>query len=711
MRQTARLPFGSGVERRDGLTVVAPTMPSDATNVHLFPGRAEVRAGLAELVQATGQNRILAVHPIRSLGLVAVVTFNTTSREVTLYTTPVTPVALSLVGVLWTLPVGAAERVTVADSYQRALFAHDEPSIDLRQSTRVYAPATGAPLSALTLDLGGGVAPVAFRGVERHLTYIFGWGYGNNNDPDRPDLVRVSLPGQPTQFVPEHWFEAGARAEPVLMCRSGGGGILSVRKLTESHAITGAERRSFGIRLVDTYHGIAAPRLSVVVNGVEYFWSVTGPRRAAGAESADVGEALGLMFPEPSALPSAGALADGACWYDAERREVVWQFGQRGYVLHLAGESPEFSYRDYPVAVRAGVVISPAEVNIAPPSYTITASFLSGSTVLSTASETITARAALSAGGRVGDVIELWGRRDGGAWSQIGAVTLTNTTGLTWDVAGVTGRLLGSAHDYAMRPRRLGTYGAAYTSSDPLAWPAASRFSRTPAIPALAFNFANTNRLGYGVTPARFYHEFALGHNATDFPVGVWGLDIEYGPSNLGPWTSAANAASDPPAAAGAVWFASTSPILIRMGLNNAGGALPAVQGTVFYRCRWRNLGNGAVGAWTISAVAQTDVGAETAPSVVVTDTPPTVYGGSYSFNLNAQPGASQQRIEYQVETNTGTTDFNDTWRAAGGGSGFSFLWTRTASAASPRALRTRLAVDFGAGGIIRSTYIVRNSG
>ncbi|KKL57496.1 hypothetical protein LCGC14_2234810, partial [marine sediment metagenome] len=169
-----------------------------------------------------------------------------------------------------------------------------------------YDPFVGSPLVELTADLdGAGDAPVYFRGVTRHLNYVIGWGFGTATEQSRPEIVRVSLPGQPTVWSPDHFIIAGVRDDPVLLCESLGTipSPLAVFKETETYQIFGYDRRTFGIRRIDDIYGIAAARLAVTVNGICYFWSLEGPRATDGSNpSRDLAWPLDLDAPAPATL-------------------------------------------------------------------------------------------------------------------------------------------------------------------------------------------------------------------------------------------------------------------------------------------------------------------------------------------------------------------------------------------------------------------------
>jgi hypothetical protein len=106
----------------------------------------------------------------------------------------------------------------------------------------VYSPSDGT-LGPLMLDLAreGTSYPAKFRGVAKHLEYVVGWGYGTHLDEDRGEVLRVSKPGEPTTFVPEHYLLFGQQGDPII-----GGGLVNgefcVQKIAQSFKLVGYDR-------------------------------------------------------------------------------------------------------------------------------------------------------------------------------------------------------------------------------------------------------------------------------------------------------------------------------------------------------------------------------------------------------------------------------------------------------------------------------------
>jgi hypothetical protein len=357
----ARLPlaFGGGLDRYSGVTVAQPTAFRDLRNVHLRNGGIEARGGLGAIANTLTGSALIGVYPIRSQGIGALLTYDTPTREVRLFLTSADGTTTSLVGVVWTLPVGAAfPSVIATDFLDKLAIAHDEPIYAKRQVTKIYDPSAGT-ITNLQADLYLPTDPVTpvntfFRGVYSYLEYLFAWGYGDENpgDDNRPEVVRVSLPGQ-LAFDAQHFFIAGSLGDPVLALAQAGN-VLAVRKTSSAYQIVGYDRATFGIMPLDRFYGLAGARLSITIGGINYFWSLEGPRRSAGGVSEDLGLPLDLGGPSPSDLAANADPAYGFCAYRPERREIEFIFGRWAYVYHMGEEGAErWSYREYGVELAA----------------------------------------------------------------------------------------------------------------------------------------------------------------------------------------------------------------------------------------------------------------------------------------------------------------------------------------------------------------------
>lgn len=482
--QTEPLTFGLGLDRKTGPTLLDPASFRDIRNVHLRDGGAEIRNGLQLALTLAGCDSVLVVYPVRSQAIAAVIGFDSATGAVKLFSASVDLSTATLVGTCFT--VGAASgypRVLVADSNGKLVIAHDEPVYANRKDTQIW-DSVAATLGNFTQDLDASTVAAAtkFRGVERYLEYLFLWGYGSEaaSDGDRPHLVRVTEPGL-TSMKAEHFFEAGQSGEPVVSCKPAGEVLLAFKE-SETFRIIGSSREDFAIKPADPHFGLAGSRLAVTVGGVCYFWSLEGPRRSAGGLSEDLALPLDLKGPTPSTLYSESALAGGFCFYQPERREVVWVFERWGFAFHIP--SGQWSYREYGVSLNCAGVLYPGTGVVA---TTLGPNFYGDitSVVLTGANDreaTVTWDNLLFAGGPAtpdaADKGEVWARPLSGGVGQTWQLLADNIalSGAN-DSQVVTLPWYGSYHEVAVRIKRNGNYNSQYSSGSPTDWPAISKDS------------------------------------------------------------------------------------------------------------------------------------------------------------------------------------------------------------------------------------------
>lgn len=483
VRQRLPLPFGEGIDRASGAAVTDPTVFNDIRNVHLTRGRAELRKGNARGVLFPAPwTHLLGVYLIRAQGLAGAVVYDSVSRKVGLFVVDGTGTGIAYVDDLWTLPAGATSppRISATDSYDQLIIAHDEPVYPSRQATMVYSAVSGT-LGPLELDLArlGTTEPVKFRGVQKWLAYIVGWGYGTNaaDQGDRGEVLRISMPGEPTNFVPEHYFLVGTQGDPIIGCGPCAG-RLAVLKIASMKYLVGADRTSFAIQDGDPAYGLQSSRLHVSVNEEFHFWSLSGPRVATGGASADLGLPLELAGVAPDALATATAAEMGFAYYDPTEREVVYVFGQWAYVLHKKDGNPRWSYRPFAVPmVNAGQLYvggnqelgnitahpEPAfptyiEPTYAPgdgsPKHTIDWTNVGGAGVTT-------------------ETLEIWVRQfvTGAPWKKKWSGPATALT------ATITQDSFLTPYDFALRYTMGGFPAPGYASANPYNWPGVSRQS------------------------------------------------------------------------------------------------------------------------------------------------------------------------------------------------------------------------------------------
>ncbi len=353
-RKIVTLPYGEGLERSKGVMVVQPTSFEDLRNVFLFDGKAQVRAGLA--LRSVLQDDVpsdldvtVMLAPFRSQSASIGVGFDSVSKEVWLNRLDIDGTNPAVIGSLGTLDAGITFDPPIiigADSDNKFFLAHDEPNPTSRLVTQVYDPSAFPNLAPLQADLDGinGQQDVFFRGVVRHLSYIFGWGYGSFSDPVRGDVVRVSNSGDSKIFEDFAFFEAGQQGETVMVCRSAGPSLM-VYKETETYEIFGYSPDTFGIRLADSLFGCVGSRLAVSVSGSVFFWSTQGPRVTSGGPSVDIAVPLDIDGPDPATLVAESDPENAFAEYDPRTRVIQFVWGQRVYALSIRDPNrPRWSY-------------------------------------------------------------------------------------------------------------------------------------------------------------------------------------------------------------------------------------------------------------------------------------------------------------------------------------------------------------------------------
>jgi hypothetical protein len=479
-RQRLPIPWGEGIDRSSGAMAIAPGAFRDLRDVHLGNGRTELRLGLPRLKLLPSGDMVLGVWPIRAQGLAAAAVYDIASRTVSLYVIDATGTAEAFIGTLFTISTAAASPPSLigAASYDKLLIAHDEPVYAERQPTMVYTPLDGV-ITPLLADFAreGGAFPVKFRGVATHLNYIVGWGYGQHNtnpaieSEDRPETLRISDPGEPTVFIPEHYFLVGMQGDPIV----GAGQVaqrLAIFKAAEAYQLVGYDRPTFGIQPLDPQHGLLASKLHVSVSGALFFWSLAGPRVMAGDGSTDLAEPLGLTGPAPDPLAVATPPEQGFAYYDRDRDEVIFVFGQWGYVLHLAG-AQRWSYRKFGVGLAcAGRIYLGGTTVIAPPPGVEVgvASYIDPTYVPGDADPKFYVPwtwSSASAGQRA----EVWLKESvGGTWALRANVPAANGFAI---VAEPNGTFLAN-YDIQVRFTQFGIPAPGYEGSDPDLWPSDS---------------------------------------------------------------------------------------------------------------------------------------------------------------------------------------------------------------------------------------------
>lgn len=516
------MPFGQGLDRETGVMAMRPGTFEDLRNVLLHQGKAIVRPGFNKTLdilddEGNQVSHILQGHALRSERVGVVVSYQSTTEKVWIHRIDTAGSTAELIGE-WVHDLGGwgstAPIISMAESYGRVFMAHDERNVLARAPTIYYDPIFGAsPLNDLEGDFeGAGTHKIRFRGVRRHLAYLFGWGYGDENE-DRPELVRSSAAGDPTTFSPNHYFQAGDRRDPVFNCVPAGARLV-VLKETESQVIVGEGRDNFGIFPLDPLYGSINGALAVNFSGLVLAWSSEGPRVYDGSgPSQEISIPLDLGGLEPSDLIAQGDSDRAFAHYIPTLRVVTFVFGQRVFALTVRVEGDwKWSYWELGFTPYCGFTLYPGQqLATAPTGYPVyTAAVASGEWA------DITFNNVDQAGD---ETVEIWLRdQAGGDWflaeSSLVATTLAQTVR-----ADHPDMDPGEVFDLAMRYRRGVLYNPAYTSSDPEDWPSVSRGTLTMGINAPLITAGVWSRTGASTEQVELTITPGVGVEANDIEV------------------------------------------------------------------------------------------------------------------------------------------------------------------------------------------------
>lgn len=475
------IPFGAGLDRYTGVQRVQPGSMDDLLNVRPLGVKLQARNGMVRRLNLPDQGgqpctAVLLVKALQSQQSGVVVAFHAATRHVHIYRVSGIGTDPQHVALWFTLHSDAASPpvITAAESYGLLVLAHNETRAVLRATTQVYDAVAGTvePLRA-NLDRGG-MADVRFAGVEHWRNYIAGWGWASPSEI-RPEIVRISLPGEPTTFDPEHYFQAGDRGSPVTSVKPAGSTLLSL-KPSETYNIIGTSQEDFGILPLYALFGCLSARLAITVEGLCYIWGFEGPWVFTGSSSADLESMLDIERLAPELLPNATSARTAFAVYIPGERVIEWHWGSRIYALSLESGGVQWSYRTRGRPMMSGGLLYSAGESVIAPSGEIPVGYAS---VVSVTPDERTATVTFSNQDHTGsEILETWLKEgENGEWRKVDP-DIRITVSPEQEVM-LRDLDVGTEYTVALRYRLLGEYGTAYLDPDPDSWPRPSRHTFT----------------------------------------------------------------------------------------------------------------------------------------------------------------------------------------------------------------------------------------
>lgn len=479
-----RLPviFGGGLDRATGVEAIERGRFADLRNFWPRDEKLALRGGMqppADALNMADVTDVVGIFPFEAEQAAVLVGWNRTTRDLTVWLADSVGGNAALIGTWDTTGDDAVPRVTAAESYGKLFLAHEREEYNFRLHTVYFDPelVIGAQLVTLEADLDGSgtPAPVKFRGVKRHLDYLFGFGYGTDADANRPEVVRVSKPGEPTLFDKNHYLLAGARGDPVVALEPLGEELL-VLKRGRAYTVTGSDQSTFGIKPREEVFGVVATRAAIVVGSEVFYWSEYGPRMiAAGSASQDLAGPLELDGPSPTDLAAAGENRDAFAFYEPAERAVCWAFpvldpaGEttRVYALSLRNPSkPRWAYVELTGAVACAGLLTESSVL-----FTAVTAYATDVTLTDQGSVTDgqrTVRVAHTNNLHAGnETIEVFRRVAGGAWALFHSYAATGDPTQYVDLPGWQAL---DSYEVAIRYTRDGRATSGYSAADPDLW-------------------------------------------------------------------------------------------------------------------------------------------------------------------------------------------------------------------------------------------------
>lgn len=492
-RPRVPLTFGAGLDRATGSAAKDPRTFYDARNVIAREAGMELRTGLSGtgLPALDWGTDVIAMESVQKTLDVLQVVYDRVSRDVRIYRlNPVSTPTRQLVGTWGTLNASAAfPIVTMAEAGGVVFFAHAEEVLAYRLPTKYWTPGAldtdAGTLTTANADFDGSGSPgdIYFYGVCAYREYIVGWGWGTETDnttKDRPEIVRLSKPDNPTVFPAENYFLCGTRSTRVVGCTPMPGGLL-VGSRTQRYTIFGTDPETFGVELTDPSHGIVSPRAWKTINGVAYTWSQTGPRETADpmAPSRDLALPLDLMQAVPSGWPTRGPAREAFAGYDPEQRVLYWAWPDltatsapqtMTYACSLRSPNePRFTVAVFERRLACAGTYLSGKVAPAPGTgYASAVGLTDGGWISGENGRRVTV--SWTNNSVLGnESVEVWLKAGSGAWALRSTVALSGTTQST--------QLIGlealEAYEVALRHLAPGpTYTSGYTQATPDLWTA-----------------------------------------------------------------------------------------------------------------------------------------------------------------------------------------------------------------------------------------------
>jgi len=193
---------------------------------------------------------------------------------------PIAPIIIPTSGA-FTYDVADPVRITGAPWYNRKFYFADVAG--LKGMIRFTGSTGVADYPLFTLGAGP-AAPLRPRKLFNHKNHLVALGYGDENTPYSPDLLRVSAIGDPDIWEASHFFQVGNTDEPLLDGLSVGGFAI-LFKNSKIFRMSGDSRANFGFTEIDPDRGGVAERCATYFDNYVWFVSPEGFARIGGGPS------------------------------------------------------------------------------------------------------------------------------------------------------------------------------------------------------------------------------------------------------------------------------------------------------------------------------------------------------------------------------------------------------------------------------------------